>query len=558
MARRGKVVAFPAPPATPAHLHKLLAPLPFFLLLLACLVALHAPLLRLPYFWDEAGYYVPAARELLLRGDPVPSFSNAHPPLVMAWLALMWKLFSFRPLVTRVAMLIVSAATLLGVDRLARRALGGSDANQRDFALACVLCTALYPVFFAQSSLAQVDLAAAGFTVWALSYYLERRQAVAIALFALAALAKETAVVAPLALFVWELILLAFGNAASLQRFAPPPLRKERPLLSSVLDSASLLLTVVPLAIWYAYHYHRTGFVFGNPEYVRYNISATLHPARIAAAALTRLWHLFGYMNLFVLTIAAAAALRLPPQREFSAEGNGHGGAERARIPLPVQATFYVVIVAYVLALSIVGGAALARYLLPVYPLVILLCVATLRRRLPWWKAFVGVVCLGFAIALVVNPPYRFAPEDNLDYATFVRLHQAAARTLQENFGNRAVLTAWPASDELTKPFLGYVARPLHVLTLDNFSAEQILMARQEAGRYDAVFAFSTKYEPRLLVQLPFWERLQERYFGYHRDLPPEAIAQMLGGRLVWERHQGRQWAAIIAIEHAEEAVVRR
>ena len=24
------------------------------------------PLLRLPYFWDEAGYYIPAARDLLL------------------------------------------------------------------------------------------------------------------------------------------------------------------------------------------------------------------------------------------------------------------------------------------------------------------------------------------------------------------------------------------------------------------------------------------------------------------------------------------------------------
>jgi len=49
------------------------------------LVALHAPLLRLPYFWDEAGYYVPAARDLLLTGSPVPhsTVSNAHPPLLL-------------------------------------------------------------------------------------------------------------------------------------------------------------------------------------------------------------------------------------------------------------------------------------------------------------------------------------------------------------------------------------------------------------------------------------------------------------------------------------------
>ena len=51
---------------------------------------LHAPLLRLPYFWDEAGYYVPAARDLLLTGALIPhtTVSNAHPPLVLAWIAL--------------------------------------------------------------------------------------------------------------------------------------------------------------------------------------------------------------------------------------------------------------------------------------------------------------------------------------------------------------------------------------------------------------------------------------------------------------------------------------
>ena len=32
----------------------------------------HLPLLRLPYFWDEAGYFIPAARDLLLTGLLVP------------------------------------------------------------------------------------------------------------------------------------------------------------------------------------------------------------------------------------------------------------------------------------------------------------------------------------------------------------------------------------------------------------------------------------------------------------------------------------------------------
>src|SRR5215470_3782694 len=61
-----------------------------FAVILIAIFLLHAPLLRLPYFWDEAGYYVPAARDILLSGSLIPHTipSNAHPPLVMAWLAL--------------------------------------------------------------------------------------------------------------------------------------------------------------------------------------------------------------------------------------------------------------------------------------------------------------------------------------------------------------------------------------------------------------------------------------------------------------------------------------
>jgi hypothetical protein len=61
-----------------------------FLVIFVLIFLLHAPLLQLPYFWDEAGYYVPSARDLLLTGSLIPhsTLSNAHPPLVMAWASL--------------------------------------------------------------------------------------------------------------------------------------------------------------------------------------------------------------------------------------------------------------------------------------------------------------------------------------------------------------------------------------------------------------------------------------------------------------------------------------
>ena len=38
-----------------------------FAVIFVFIFLLHLPLLQLPYFWDEAGYYVPAARDFCSR-----------------------------------------------------------------------------------------------------------------------------------------------------------------------------------------------------------------------------------------------------------------------------------------------------------------------------------------------------------------------------------------------------------------------------------------------------------------------------------------------------------
>src|ERR1700692_3095754 len=115
--RRSDLNTDPHPPPSEGAQQLLL-----FALFFAALMLLHAPLLRLPYFWDEAGYYVPAARDLFLSGTLIPHStpSNAHPPLVMAWLALAWRIFGYSTLVTRTAMVAVSAFSLVGLFRLSR------------------------------------------------------------------------------------------------------------------------------------------------------------------------------------------------------------------------------------------------------------------------------------------------------------------------------------------------------------------------------------------------------------------------------------------------------
>ena len=53
----------PAPPDPPSKASRLRTPL-VFLLAFASLLLLHLTLLGLPYYWDEAGYFIPAARDI--------------------------------------------------------------------------------------------------------------------------------------------------------------------------------------------------------------------------------------------------------------------------------------------------------------------------------------------------------------------------------------------------------------------------------------------------------------------------------------------------------------
>src|ERR1700751_6161862 len=93
----------------------------FFLTFVAIFLA-HWPLLRLPYYWDEAGYYIPAAYDFFRTGSLIPhsTLTNAHPPLPTVLLAEWWRFAGFFPSATRTLMCIVSSLALLGVYQLAR------------------------------------------------------------------------------------------------------------------------------------------------------------------------------------------------------------------------------------------------------------------------------------------------------------------------------------------------------------------------------------------------------------------------------------------------------
>jgi hypothetical protein len=510
------------------------APFPLWMIFPVIFVALyvtHFSLLRLPYYWDEAGYYIPAAWDFFRTGSLIPSttLTNAHPPLPSVYLALWWKASDFIPEVTREAVLMVAALGLLGVWKLALR-INGSTA----VAFWTTLLTGLYPIWFAQSTLAHADIFAAACTLWGLVYALPDRgrdPRVAAAWFTAAALSKETAIAVPLTLAV----IYALHGLRS-----RPPARIRR-----IKEALWLASCLIPLAAWYVFHYAKTGFLFGNPEFLRYNAQATLTPERVLAAFGHRILHLTAHMNMFVPMLLTGAALMLKPQ--LDAEGH-----ERPDISPGVRRRILILLLVNAGLFSVLGGALLCRYLLPMYPLVLVLAVSTFHRRVPYWHWLAGLSAAAFVAGIFVNPPYGFAPEDNLAYAHVIRLHEAGIAQLKAKYPGATVLSAWPVTDALSKPELGWVKQPWDIYAIDDFSPAQIDKAADEPGRYSAALVFSTKYDPPPLISLG--RRYDEKYFGLHHDLPPEAIAQRLSGQLVWKAQDQGMWIGLIRFNRQFEA----
>jgi hypothetical protein len=506
-----------------------------FPVIFAALYASHFSLLRLPYYWDEAGYYIPAAWDFFRTGSliPISTLSNAHPPLPSIYLALWWKASGFFPEVTREAVLLVASLGLLAVWRLALKLTASAMV-----AFWTVLLTGLYPIWFVQSSLAHADIFAAACTLWGLAFALpekDRKPWAAALWFMAAALCKETAIAVPLTLAVLQIVKAIRGDAS------------ERP--SAFREAAWLGASALPLCAWYAWHYSKTGFVFGNPEFLRYNAEATMTPVRILAAFGHRLLHLTAHMNLFVPMLLMIAAMMLKPRLD-------RDGQEILPIHRTALWRILWVLLANAVLFSVLGGALLTRYLLPMYPLVLLVAVNTFRRRVPYWPALALLSAAALLAALFINPPYRFAPEDNLAYARVIRLHMSGIAQLNHRYRGATVLSAWPMTDELARPELGYVKEPYAVDAIEDFTEPQIDRAASEPEKYSAALVFSTKYDPPSLPLSmgPRSEAVDERYFGMHHDLPPEAIALRLSGQLVWTREDHGFWIALIRFNRQIEA----
>jgi len=474
----------------------------------------------------------------------------------MIYLGLVWGLFGYSPLVTRSAMILLASATVAVTAVLAKRVFeprpaspdtrlhsglhpGGTERDDLrtrqlsalEAALWSAVLLALAPLFFAQSSMVHLDLAVALLTTVAVTVLLDERWLLFALATSLAALTKETAIV--LVPVAWTFVWLEARRA---HRAVP-----NRVWLT-------LALPCAPLAAWAFYYHHHTGFWTGNAGYLQYNLYSTFGPVRILLCLLRRLHEVFIAGFSWVITAAAVAGYVWSRKRGVRGARNDEPQKDTRRrfIHLTCLLTG-----AYIVMLSVVGGAILPRYTLPIFSGLIILALIYIRRLpRPWARACCVLAALGFVIGWFTNPPYPVPFEDNLAYADFVQLHQQAAAFLSAPDGpaagnNSRILTAWPATNELTTPDLGYVAAPLRVTPVEGFAPADF--ANVKADSFELVYLYSRKWEPpgNWLARFQWIGTIEARYFGYAPQASTEEIERCFDLRLLarWERRG--QWAAI-------------
>ena len=165
------------------------------------------------------------------------------------------------------------------------------------------------------------------------------------------------------------------------------------------------LIPAIALALWLAYLYKGTGHILGNAEFAHYNVGFQLHPVRLGLTLIRRVYYIFLANWHVVGTLAILLAWR------------------RTRIFRTREWAIVAAVAALqTLVVTVLGGAALERYLMPVLPLFYIAVAAafsTFQQRPR--RIMTGVMIVGLIAAIYISPIFPFPFENNAAFVDFVQ-----------------------------------------------------------------------------------------------------------------------------------------
>ncbi len=464
-------------------------------------MATHLSYLRAPFFWDEAGHYVPAALDLYRDGAWIPHSAAAllHPPALAALLALVWHAVGFSIPAARLTMLLIASLGVLLSFLLAIR-LGRGAAGAPAFA--AVLLLLVTPLFFTQAMMVQLDMPVMVLTALALLLFLGDRFALCACACTAAVLMKETAITTSLVFALW----LWFQE------------RRRR-------EALYFIAPALALGAWMLVLFRATGYWLGDPAYSHANLIAPLEPTHLLLATTRRAYYLFIADGRWLGSVALWAGWRTLAGRDWTIAG--------------------LVALAQVAVVTVFGGATLERYLLPVLPILYAAIAVAASAYPPSWRWTSHVLMIGaLFLGWFWDPPYPFPLENNLAMMDAIGLHKQAAEFLEAAGHGRHIATTWPLTDELNRPDLGYVEHPLPVRRVPGFGLTQLANFDAAATDVLVVYARTPPFEG-----WPFAESLRPFLQHSLAVASDEEIRAGLGFVPVARLTRGSQWLEIYARE---------
>jgi hypothetical protein len=386
------------------------------------------PTRDLPFHWDSAIFVVNAARDLLAsRFHPfVATHSDfAHPPLFVAALAVVWRLFGESRIVAHSLVFPALPVAMIATYRL------GLGVKDRAVGAAAAALFGGVAIVLEEYGQIYMDLPVAAVLTSGLAAWIGRRHALAGAIFCVAAAMKLPAP-------------LLVPGALGLCQLARRKGRREIPAL------LALGLPFVLVGVWLAYHRAITGWTLAlRPVAVPHD------PLDVAHGVVTLFdWLLLGQYRwiLFVATVGAIVWVRVRCARW---------------IRLAPIAPLLVVLGTSLLAFAMIGEFALRYgiYLLPPYFVATLYCV---RAALPCFVAFAPGISAVFALFTTTWHPvtvpthsYVFRPDENLAYLDVIAIGLLTSHWLERHEADAEIYGTEPEGYELAEPWQGYVERPL-------------------------------------------------------------------------------------------------
>jgi hypothetical protein len=198
--------------------------------------------------------------------------------------------------------------------------------------------------------------------------------------------------------------------------------------------------------------------------------------------------------------------------------------------------------------MCVFGGAALERYLLPVFPILYAAMAAawSCMSRTP--RLVSEAACLaGMLAGFFWNSPFPAPMENNLAMVDFVELQRGAAEFLDNHAHGSTVASAWPYTAALRQPDFGFVSKPFPVIETEDFHASNVIGS--VAGSPARILVvYSRTWDPGWgVLRSGVVRDFLARYYEYAPQITAGQIEKSLGMAPVYRLEKRGQWIEIYA-----------